>query len=529
MPTFENSSLRNLELLQQLFSVSENEAMKWAQARSKVLLSTDPSYIAFPNGQLIAFTSVNVLARLFPLITDLDISLHGNVPLSIEPPLGTGTTLSEAIHNLVIALKPNVNVSFVSEPFIDYDCVLSVGNSSVRNDSQVFVTSDGWVSTVSSEEVSNDFSDGINPVGACLSACLGCGEVFKQILRKKSEILELPETPYDPRKRIKYVRGEFRFSSYDYGVNRESDNPPLPNDIDLGQVFVAGVGAGGGAAAYCLASALSPKGTLYLIDPDEISYPNLNRHIFATSSDAELKEPKVTAAARMFGRKAALTIKTFHGSYQDFAVSWAGKKMDILVSTVDNDQTRRAIQWDLPRIILDAATEHATDCYVKRVKLGEGLCLHCSHPPSQETIDQTLSASIGLPLSEIAALDSTNAPFEQRHVESMRESCAKHGILPPVVGQHFSDWVRESCAQMKLGERQNISIPAPHTVVFAGVLIAGEIIKERCFPDAVLNNYFSYDGIALVEPWMRLQLAPIPNCPVCSDTAVLGRYREKYD
>lgn len=200
--------------------------------------------------------------------------------------------------------------------------------------------------------------------------------------------------------------------------------------------------------------------------------------------------------------------------------------MDLVVSTVDTDQTRRDIQWDLPRIILDAASV-GTEYYVLRVDLGEGACLHCTHEPPTEALEPALSRLTGLSTEDILSLRKNNGRFTLTHVSTMRSFCERNKIPLPKVGERFSDWLVDHCGEIRLPV-QNVTVPIPHATILPGILIAGEIIKERHYNAYKLSNMYVQDIFSIPSKGYRTHLAPREDCQFCRNERVMNRYSEKH-
>jgi len=108
----------------------------------------------------------------------------------------------------------------------------------------------------------------------------------------------------------------------------------------------------------------------------------------------------------------------------------------------------------------------------------------------------------------------------------MTKSSEKYGFTLPSVGERFSDWLMTHCGELVLSATQE-RFPLPFATVLPGILIAGEVIKERCFPKDVLQNYYSYDMINLPANGMT-EMKPIAECIFCSSLAAKEKFAKKY-
>jgi molybdopterin/thiamine biosynthesis adenylyltransferase len=347
------------------------------------------------------------------------------------------------------------------------------------------------------------------------------------MLVKKADIINPEKSDYDFRWNVRFLDRQLKFNGFDYSINSgNSPNPLLPDLIDLGECVIAGVGAGGGACLHALASLPSLKGILHLVDPDEVKPSNLNRYVYAVRVDADKKRPKVTVAKQLF-RSSQVKVHKYHEAYSQFSKSLNGKSVELIVSTVDTSGTRVDIQWDLPKIILDAAVA-GTQFYIKKVELGRTPCLGCTHSPqdSSGSIESKLSIVIGLPATMITELRKDNRAIEEEHIQLMKPFSKKYGFELPQPGEHFQDWYLYHCGQIPLGQGE-IQIPVPFATIMPGILLAGEIIKKNHFGDHLVRDYFAYDIFGA-----PMDIAEIINrrqdCPICADLATIARYKKKH-
>jgi len=315
---------------------------------------------------------------------------------------------------------------------------------------------------------------------------------------------------------------------FDYKVDDSSSkNPLLPSTINLGDLWIVGLGAGGGASAYSLASLQGLEGHLNLIDPDEVKPVNMNRYVYALNADAVGNKPKVEAVEDLFKRFKKLEVQAYPCSYQEFKESHRNSVMDFLISTVDTKETRRCIQWDMPRVILDAAVI-STEFYVRRVDIGKSPCILCTHKPAEveRSTEEILAEVIGLGTEEIVRLRSTNACLTQDHIDRMKKSTETQNFTLPSVGEHFNDWLLMHCGEVASPVTPE-RIPLPFATVLPGILLAGEVIKAYHFSDDAIQNYYTYDMINV--PLSGAQsLKPATDCIFCSNSETIEIFQRKY-
>jgi hypothetical protein len=123
-----------------------------------------------------------------------------------------------------------------------------------------------------------------------------------------------------------------------------------------------------------------------------------------------------------------------------------------------------------------------------------------------------------------------NAPFTERDIEILRPRLQQldAGVSVPLIHQRFGDWEAEHCGKLRLPDPDD-EIPIPFAPVLAGVLVAGEILKQELFAHAVLDSYY---WNTLVGEFMRRNRArrptPNPHCPICSKRAYRDQYRRRW-
>lgn len=515
-------------MIRQLTRGGAEQLAKWQAISGRIAVIASKDAVKHANARLALAMTVNTLCRVHPVVTSLDVLVPDADDLQMSAPLFDGHGLKNGLASFIGKLKPLTDARAVDRLDGDYDAVLSIGNADIEHESKVCVASDGWIAHAGSDNLGTSFTDNFNPVGAHMAANIGSAEVFKRVFVKKADLIIPERSDYDFRWNISLLDKELKFNTFDYSVDsRNGPNPALPKAVDVGELMVAGVGAGGGSCLYTLASLPELEGTFHLIDPDEVKPSNLNRYIYAIHEDAEKERPKVNVIERLLS-SSRTRIHTYHMPYTKFAELLNGKPIGLMVSTVDTSQTRIDIQWDLPRVLFDAAVA-GTWFYLKRVELVGTACLGCMHygKESSESVENLLSAVIGLPADVLTKLRNNNMPIEESHIELMRPFSEKHGFGLPKLGEHFQDWYLYHCGQIPLDGRKEIQIPVPFATVMPGILLAGEVIKQRHFCYYPVRDYFSYNifgkPLDMVETLSKRE-----GCPICSDGKILNRYREKH-
>ncbi|MCI0724483.1 MAG: hypothetical protein L0338_36795 [Acidobacteria bacterium] len=429
-------------------------------------------------------------------------------------PLLEGRNFREALIQLCAAIDAGVT-ALPGRP-TKGETVIEISVGPAQGRANVEVASDGWLVFLNKGVEPGPSS---NPVGAYLAACLAVAELFKHFLKSSGLTANL--------KRPIALHQATQFSTFDYSIGRpEAPNPALPTGAKLGPVLIAGVGSGGSATILTLASMPGAAGPFAFVDPDEVVERNIQRLPFATAEDAHTRRRKVAIAGGLIqqctGEQCILREKPYQECREEMRSLGF---LDLVVGTVHTGAARREIQKDLPRVLLDAAATQNGEAIIRRVFFGDSACMGCFYP--RDTVyaeDKVLSQVLGLEIEEIEYLRSTNARFTEDQVRRMKGRGVDH---LPEVGEPYGDW-RQKCAQLPLFvESSSTEVPAPFVTAAAGVLLAGEIIKERLFRNSVLRSLLLLDTLGRFSPAYPC-FRGTEKCDICGDPDMLNVYKERW-
>ncbi len=124
----------------------------------------------------------------------------------------------------------------------------------------------------------------------------------------------------------------------------------------------------------------------------------------------------------------------------------------------------------------------------------------------------------------------TNEPFSIEEVAEITKELSPP-VRPfdqPVPGQRFGDWEQAQCGRLLLPDIDD-EIPVPFAPTLAGVLLAGEVLKQHLFPYAVLDSYYwnTLVGSFMIHNRANRRL-PNPECQFCTDRAYLDQYKRRW-
>lgn len=516
---------RTVALLQRLARpASDPRPIPEVLAPGRVAVALDPAVVGEPQAQLVFSFAVNLLARLYPIVQSLEVSAPP-VAVGTRLPRWAGVTVDEHARRLLGAINPPIRWTLVGHPQGDADCALVVGSASTRASTTVFVGSDGWLASVSPTGPV-PVGPRLNPVGAYAAACLGVGEVCKRLLAPHRDLFA--GTPIIPMER------PLALSTFTYRADAAGPNPELPAAVDLQRLTLVGVGAGGGAIAFTLASFPDVRGVVRFIEPDEVIEPNLNRYVWAGTGDAIAGLKKAEVAAALFDGLPHLTAVADPRPYHDAAPSLAPADYRYVVAAVHSRETRRELQLETPMVLWDAAATDHGEFFVWRLTLGITECMYCKHPSGQGDPERDKAAQLarllGLSIETWVGKVRDNEIFREDEIAVIAGRAATSGISidVPTPGQRYSDWEQAQCGRLRLPEVDD-EIPFACAPVMAGVLLAGEIIKEHYFPETVLDSYYwnTLLGRFMIRNQPRRR-PPRNDCAFCRDEVYLAQYRRRW-
>jgi hypothetical protein len=212
------------------------------------------------------------------------------------------------------------------------------------------------------------------------------------------------------------------------------------------------------------------SGAPLAVDADRLDDTNLNRQIIAGFRELGEFKPDLVAAVLN-----AAGARTHH-----FACPWDRVDLEIRraceigLIAVDHDPTRRAVQLDLPRLLLNAGNADTGLYRVTRHEFLDGACLACvSHGDERSTGPEDSAAQrLGIPRVELQMHLDANVPLpeevlaitdeEREHLRGKRARVAL-GIV---------------CGEFSPAPDQP-ALSTPTLSAAPGVLLAAELVKER--------------------------------------------------
>ena len=495
-------------------------------APGRVAVCLSPESATGSQNQLVFSFAVNLLSRLYPVVQELAVVMPRGVPAVAPFPKWRADYLDEHVKRFLLALDPPLRWTIATNLPQVAECSFMVGQVAAPPGFGVWVGADGWEATMSPDGPVAT-GDGTNPVGAYAAACLGVAEVWKRLLHPHRGLLAgTPVIPADQ---------PVTFSSFTYRTGQGQPNPPIPVPADVGRLTMVGLGAGGGAAAFTLASVANLAGAITQVEPDEILEPNLNRCVFADGEDAAAASAKTKVVEALFSHHPSVSVRSLRRSHDDVVGELDREDYRYVIAAVHSREARRAIQYETPMVLWDAGATGQGDFFIWRHILGVTDCMWCKHPPGEmdpeEQKARQLAQLVGLDAGAWLRKVRTNERFSPEEVAVIREGFSSPDARfdAPVAGQRYGDWEVDQCGRLALPDVDD-EIPVPFAPVMAGVLLAGEVIKQHHFPEAVLDSYYwnTLVGRFMLrnQPYRR---RPNADCRFCSDGAYLDQYGRRWN
>jgi len=254
------------------------------------------------------------------------------------------------------------------------DYTVAIGSTTSGAD--LVVDGAGWLAAIGTTV---DRQNDGNPIGPLSAATFAAAEVFKAGFR-----LLYPTRAQDMD--LQPWSGVFSLFSYQW-----DEASPNLDEVGLDTTLVGLGGAGAGFVRAITALGDRVHGSLNLVDGDVLTIHNLNRvsyaSVVATLSGA-LKVDEAMALLRQ--RCPHLTVTPYPETFDEYKrriQRRADRIYDVVVTGLDNDDTRWEVQRDLPRILIDGATGRDMNIRVERVEFGRYGCLGCTRrrpPPAAD-------------------------------------------------------------------------------------------------------------------------------------------------
>lgn len=475
-----------------------------------VEVAIDPDLADTPAVQHTAWMLINLLARGEGIVNRIQLRCPTeSVTQPRTVPFGQATMLADRL----LEAGSAIGVVPVSDSTGPVDRVIVIGRrhptrSIEAADMVAFGT--GWWGGVTSGASSTPTSlmtvdiARNEPFGPYIAACLAAADVFLRIR--------------DPR-RIDATVGRHGWNAWTaYSEPEPSQLGPVVNNIDFDSVGLAGVGAVGAACMHTIWATPGVTGRVMAVDADKegVSISNLNRGLLFCLADLGAEKAATAAAAATGG----VDWIPAQGRFED-----QHARPSLLISAVDTNAARDALQATYPAQTLSASTQDLRAEVSVAGTPGIGACLRCFNPPERVVSDAELrerarQAEPAL-AQELAQAIGTDFADVQRRLTTPGCDAISDRMLAQL-RSHYGD----------------AAAPARFAVGFAsamaGVLLAVETLRLYIDPssrptDATARTTFQFhrpdSPLNSTRPYLRDL-----GCPKCAPgSPALSPWRAKHE
>lgn len=466
-----------------------------------ILITGEEKLLATENGKTMIKTLVNLTCRFVN-------SLHIALPKS-------HISLQKELTNLSSEADTHTSNEVPSQ----IDVVITIGNTSLKGEFNINLNSNGWVSYLSCNNNVSVFDNPMqNPIGAMGAACFGAAEAFKRLL----EISGCEEKWV-----YKHLRN-FTFSFLTYSFTEDNFSFPTSIMIDE-QIILVGVGAVGSGFVYALSNIPQLTASIDAIESDNFDEPSLNRCLICFKN--ELGENKAKVAEKYSNE--SLQIKSQPMKFNKF-VDKMGAVPPFIISTVDNNEARYQIQYNLPKLIFHGSTGKSI-ANVSVIKLLENACFCCIYEPNS-SYEEIISNEMGIPLDDVKNALKHKEKFSHHHFALMKEKLgSKADKFQKFIGMPFEEvYKKEVCGKIQVKTKEGVKTSSVSFVsFFSGLSLAAELIKffskEFPFPMKTTKDFLRLN-LFLPETMMIARRVKNPNCSFnCSSTIIKSIYSKKWN
>lgn len=421
---------------------------------AKVTVEADRAVVAIPTGQHLMWMLLNLLARQSDEVGEIELAMPDGVrpAARLSPLVPSGSDLKTVLEAGVEEINPRL-LGPGGESRTRVSVRIGPGPLSKDADLTLAVSATGWAGYVG-QIPAETIGDGENPVGAYVGACLAAGEIFKHVRSMRDEAGT-------------YARRMWLDAAEMRVVDEPAPGPSLPDGLRLPATIVAGVGAVANAFLHVIYPLEDLRVDLTLIDndPEGVTDTNLNRCVLFGLRHAATFHPKASTAASLMGN-GRLVVEAVDDSWQAWRDEHSDRPLDLVISVVDKNSARHAVQDALPRLILGASTNDMRAQVNLYDVLGGGPCLRCRNRPETRTSDD-----------EIVARLKALPPAERE--QEARKVCIDPEILETFLSDPLGNCglVGGATLQKFGGGSDEVEWSVGFVSALAGVLLAAEYLK----------------------------------------------------
>lgn len=462
-----------------------------------VLLTGEEEILGLDNG---VFCFLDALRLLMRTVANLEVF----VPASL-------CKLRHDVEELARKIEFGNPVLFLDEqPTLErYDAILNVGWRVAADLPSTTINSNGWIARISSTATPLPYECGqANPIAALAAACLGISDVFKRLIRLRSDVAE--------------VFDGLEFSLYTYETEDVSPGLPLPEHLALPTTLLAGGGAIGNGIALLL-SQLNLSGDLWVLDRQEFGEENLGTCVMLGPSGVGMSKSKFLAEE--ITRTTALSAHPLIGNMESLKRQFGidVPYPELVLSGFDNVPARHQLQDLWPNLLVDGGiSEFGVQAFSHRWG-SPHQCLKC-HFVAPEVTDHQLVASelTGLSRSRITDPD---APITDEDIAVAPEH--KQAWLRERIGQKTCSVISEAALQSlrDTEDSEGFSPSAPFVACMSAALVVARAVASLIEPDRATGSRFTFDILHGPANGFELHEAAKPTCDCTNRAGIINHWR----
>jgi molybdopterin/thiamine biosynthesis adenylyltransferase len=470
--------------------------------QARVLVAIGPRMAVTKAGQDALWMLANLLCRQFRLVTGVTLDIPSEIPLLPRiAAFGEAPTLKESVANCIrLVAGRHVAVDEFSDTGTEpYPIEICIGRPAgpPRAAVRLVLFADGWRLFLGHAFTSADLPHSGLTIGPYLAACFAAGEIFKRlrgIKPGKGELIgegrELCLSLWSGRKAASWA---------------QLDPDPDIERTDFPALYFAGAGAVAQAAALAITGIPDATGHATAIDPDSLDLSNDNRYALATLDDGEKRKAQFMAD---FFAGRGFTEYAYPGTWQDYVKrrNRPPNRADLdnlerqfryalVLSCVDDNGARHAVQNLWPEMIIGGSTHGLTAKAIAYDMAGDQLCLKCYNPVAErnELVRQRLD--------QARAMDP----------EERAKFFTELGVDPAKAEEHLHN---PRCGQLSEQDLDRFAAGEPmmsvgFVSVAAGVLLAARLLRFVHFGRESLIE----DGPTLIANFYRPGLRWLRSLP----------------
>jgi hypothetical protein len=439
-------------------------------------IEIDPALVGTPCAQHLLCMLVHQLGRMKGIVRTIVLPFAADAPLHSGIPL-VGNSLAAGLEHLVGSLS-GPQSAYRTELVIESEG--PVGDLQVRigtGDGDVVVGADAWRALLGRFADLAFWSDQC-PLGPYMAATLAAAEVFKRLLRLNFDWQEGA------------LLDDVAYSLWDYSLNEQAAVGPDLREIALSKLAIAGAGAGGTAALYTLCSFPAVSGTVVAVEPGKLKESNLGRYLMSDYEQVHSHRHKLDSVKRF------LEVHTPQLLCEGLKAQWhqVPRVWQTVLATVDTPEARWDVQRSRPVTILEAGVMGLL-YGVLRVIPG-GWCLECKHPPDPELTWKRRALRWGMSVEAIKQKYYAQTPVAPEDIERtahVQNRAANE--FQALIGVPFDQVpALTECGETALSLAVPSQAPVlPMSTTAAGIVLAGEVVKDLTGHGVPLHNYLVHD------------------------------------